>query len=111
MTIINKILSILQDGTYSVLQIAGKIGLDENNIRVYMNRLKTRGLVIESGKDGRNKLFSLKPLSVTEDARKAINAGKRLYGVFVAHFKEFKKVLTPEERLTMNEIAEVFENA
>jgi len=110
MTIIKKILAILEDGTYSIPQIAEKIGLDENNTRVYINRLKSRGMVIETGKDGRNKLFTVKPLPATEDSRKIVQTGKILFKIFDAHFKDFEQYLSHEERTNMDLIEEVLKD-
>ena len=45
------------------------------------------------------------------DDLKRVEAGKELYQIFTVHFKEIKKLLSPEEREKMNEIAEVLENA
>lgn len=54
-----KILATLQEGPLTVSEIAAQAGLDENNTRVYLNRLKKKHLVEEAGKKGQFKVYKI----------------------------------------------------
>ncbi|HMF33478.1 MAG TPA: GTP-binding protein [Candidatus Lokiarchaeia archaeon] len=54
-----KILVTLQEGPLTVSEIATQAGLDENNTRVYLNRLKKQHQVEEAGKRGQFKVYKI----------------------------------------------------
>lgn len=53
------ILVLLQDSELTVPQIAGKMEIDENNARVYVNRLNEEGKIREISKEGKAKVWTV----------------------------------------------------
>jgi len=52
------ILAFLQDAELTVNQVAEKAGIDANNARVYVNRLKVEGKIREISKEGKAKVYT-----------------------------------------------------
>jgi predicted ArsR family transcriptional regulator len=53
------ILALLHDADLTVPQIATKVGIDENNARVYVNRLRNEGKIHEISKNGKAKVYTI----------------------------------------------------
>lgn len=65
-----RILDLLQVESLTVKEISKKLKIDENQTRVYLNRLKALNKVKEIDKKGRYKVYSIvKPLDTKDQAK------------------------------------------
>ena len=55
----DSIFGLLQDANLSVNDIAKRAGIDANNARVYVNRLRAEGKVRELAKEGKAKVYTV----------------------------------------------------
>ncbi|HME56646.1 MAG TPA: hypothetical protein VKM55_30880 [Candidatus Lokiarchaeia archaeon] len=60
------IFELFYKDNYTVPRIAEKLMMDENKVRVYINRLKDEGRIREVGTDGKAKLYTSVSISPVE---------------------------------------------
>jgi biotin operon repressor len=53
------ILQLLQEKDHTIPELAARIGIDENNVRTYIHRLRSSGTILEVGKKGKAKIYSI----------------------------------------------------
>ena len=108
-----KILNLLQDENLTVHEISNKLKLSENEIRVYVNRLKNNDFIYSIGKIGRYKIYTVKKhvsVEFIEKFQELLFNAIQLHNL-IKYKMDFKKNITPakEDLVFLDSIKERFD--